>query len=526
MPPRLNWDRYKDVLEELYLRDNRSLREVKDYMENTYGFIASTASYERQIRQWKFTIKRVKHYNNEELVAKVRLMWHQNMSSKNMLRALNEFEGYPELSSWGLKDLRLRHRLLFQNTTIEGQNQAKQLAEELVQQQLESGQSVRYGMTYSHMNIRMVASSFISRDQIAAATRYLDPIGVAARTAGALRQRARYTVKGPNRIWSADGHDKLSEFGFEIYGIIDGYSRFIVSLYVGLSARTEVGVQKYYLEAVKRYGFPKKVRSDKGNETGLMAECQVRFRRSVKPDLPWERIYGYGTSTKNQRIEAWWNTMASGQTESWKRFFEKLKEDGFFDGSDYDIMALRYIYMPIIRQHISTFVQMHNNHRIRRQRARELYLSTGKPYEMFHYPAPGVRNYATRPDAELLAELEAEVQNYSADTYQTDMVASFCADQLMRAGFPSEFNYTQEDATHVDAYKYLRRVLWEYEQKGGYLSRISKPLGGRNWIEQQATIAIIRSEETNIDDTISEDLIEEDDSETGDNDDDGLFFDL
>ena len=119
------------------------------------------------------------------------------------------------------------------------------------------------------------------------------------------------------------------------------------------------------------------VRSDKGSETDLMAECQVAFRRDEKPDLPIHKIYAFGTSTKNQRIEAWWNLLTTGQTEQWKKLFETLKHEGFFDGSDYDIIALRYIYMPVIRQQVHTFVEMHNTHRIRRQRNRAEYLPTG-----------------------------------------------------------------------------------------------------------------------------------------------------
>jgi hypothetical protein len=83
----------------------------------------------------------------------------------------------------------------------------------------------------------MTAKTFISRDLVASTTRQLDPIGVAARTANTHCQRSRFRVKGLNRVWSVDGHDKLSEFGFEIYGIIDGYSRFIVNVYVGLGTQ-------------------------------------------------------------------------------------------------------------------------------------------------------------------------------------------------------------------------------------------------------------------------------------------------
>jgi len=135
---------------------------------------------------------------------------------------------------------------------------------------------------------------------------------------------------------------------------------------------------KYFLRATRKHGFPKKIRSDKGEETNLLAECQIAFRRDQKPDLPFHKAYIYGTSTANQRIESWWNLLATGQTEQWRKHFENLEQDGFFDSSDdYDQIAIRFIYMPIIRDHVYTFVQVHNTHPIRRQKSRAEYLPTG-----------------------------------------------------------------------------------------------------------------------------------------------------
>jgi hypothetical protein len=80
----------------------------------------------------------------------------------------------------------------------------------------------------------MTARCFVSRDQVATATRKLDLDGVAARTAKAYRQQLRYQIKGPNRVWLVDGHDKLKRFGFEIYRMVDAYARFILNVYVGV----------------------------------------------------------------------------------------------------------------------------------------------------------------------------------------------------------------------------------------------------------------------------------------------------
>jgi hypothetical protein len=160
-----------------------------------------------------------------------------NMKSSEMLHILQQDPRFTSLTLATLKSLRLKHRFLFQNSTQADQEVARQTTYNVVLQHLKSGQSARYGISYTHTIARMTANCFISRDQIAEMNRQLDPIGVASRTAQAHRQRSRYRVKGPNRVWSIDGHDKLTRFGIEIYGIIDAYSRFLIDCYVGIGTR-------------------------------------------------------------------------------------------------------------------------------------------------------------------------------------------------------------------------------------------------------------------------------------------------
>ena len=66
-------------------------------------------------------------------------------------------------------------------------------------------------------------------------------------------------MPGPNHVWSVDGHDKLKAYDIEIYSIIDAYSQMIIGLFVGISSRTAVAVQKYFLLAVDKYGVPRLV---------------------------------------------------------------------------------------------------------------------------------------------------------------------------------------------------------------------------------------------------------------------------
>jgi len=99
-------------------------------------------------------------------------------------------------------------------------------------------------------------------------------------------------------------------------------------------------VLKYYINTIKIHGFPKAIRVDKGAETVLLAAAQFAFRRAQKPDIPLEKTWAYGTSTKNQRIERWWRSLTEGQTEQWIAYFDELKGDGLFDSSKFDRIAL------------------------------------------------------------------------------------------------------------------------------------------------------------------------------------------
>ena len=88
------------------------------------------------------------------------------------------------------------------------------------------------------------------RDTSKEAAKAIDPVGHDFHTQGKLKQRGRFIVKGPNRVWSADGHDKLVDFGFQIYGLIDSYSRFVLNAFFGITNRCQVAVMKYFLFCV------------------------------------------------------------------------------------------------------------------------------------------------------------------------------------------------------------------------------------------------------------------------------------
>lgn len=120
-------------------------------------------AYRDRFSQWEFTKRQVSLHKDLVLVAKVRELWTQNMNSANILRCLS-VHGW-NLSAIQLRNLRLHTSLRLLMGTPNGEDmkfEAAVRAENLVRDQLISGQSIRYGREYTLNNIRL-SGVFISQ---------------------------------------------------------------------------------------------------------------------------------------------------------------------------------------------------------------------------------------------------------------------------------------------------------------------------------------------------------------------------
>lgn len=72
----------------------------------------------------------------------------------------------------------------------------------------------------------------------------------------------------------------------------------------------------------------------------LIAWSHTLLCQATKPDLPFEKTYLFGKLVKNQRIEAWWNILTDGQTESWKQYFAHLENEDLFQEDKIDVACL------------------------------------------------------------------------------------------------------------------------------------------------------------------------------------------
>jgi hypothetical protein len=104
---------------------------------------------------------------------------------------------------------------------------------------------------------------------------------------------------------------KLEAFGIEIYAAIDGYSRYILWIYVGVSARTGISVNRQFLDFLSTQLYqPKILRADLGSETSMIADAHFTLRKQQDPEAEPSDCFWYGRSTENQRIESWWGYLS------------------------------------------------------------------------------------------------------------------------------------------------------------------------------------------------------------------------
>jgi len=91
-----------------------------------------------------------------------------------------------------------------------------------------------------------------------------------------------------------------------------------------------------------------------------------------------------------------------------KNFFRKLQLEGFYESDVLaDRIAFLFVFVPILRHELYSYVKTHNGHRIRPQLARDYHVP-GKPDELYD-DTTIYQRWGFTPDEELLSQLEEAV---------------------------------------------------------------------------------------------------------------------
>lgn len=96
-------------------------------------------------------------------------------------------------------------------------------------------------------------------------------------------------------------------------------------------------------------GIPQTVRCDLGTENGGVEKIQTILNNVFNEKPTNKPAFLYGKSTRNQRIEAWWNILRKENAQFWMNMFEMLKDDNLFDGSFLDKALLQFCFVDIIQ---------------------------------------------------------------------------------------------------------------------------------------------------------------------------------
>ncbi|KAH8734772.1 hypothetical protein BGZ61DRAFT_528069 [Ilyonectria robusta] len=106
-----DWDVHQKTCYQLYIDEGRSLEDIMDHLRAVYKFTPSKRAFQTQFRRWNFPPKQKPAHKNDRLVNRVRDLWEKNLPQREMLRVLNEEDGF-DIKPRELMRVRTRNRWL------------------------------------------------------------------------------------------------------------------------------------------------------------------------------------------------------------------------------------------------------------------------------------------------------------------------------------------------------------------------------------------------------------------------------
>ncbi|XP_052219956.1 uncharacterized protein LOC127837146 [Dreissena polymorpha] len=203
----------------------------------------------------------------------------------------------------------------------------------------------------------------IKRERCREMLRNVDASGTALRWSATI-QRRKYSVPTANSVWHLDTHHSLIRWGIVVHGGIDGHSR-LVSFLRAATCNTSKAAASFFLQSVKAYGFPSRVRVDNGTEYGDIGRLMI----SVNGD--GRGSFLTGPSVHNQRIERLWRDVFTKVLDTFYKLFHYMEERQLLNVNDKTHRwVLQYVFVPIIDRALRQWMETHNTHKIRTENNR------------------------------------------------------------------------------------------------------------------------------------------------------------
>ncbi|TQV96230.1 d-lactate dehydrogenase protein [Cordyceps javanica] len=106
-----DWDAHQETCYQLYIQEGRPLEDIMDHLRTVHAFCPSKRAFQTQFRRWNFPAKQRPAHKNDRLVARIKELWEKNLPQREMLRILNEEDGY-DIKPRELMRVRTKNRWL------------------------------------------------------------------------------------------------------------------------------------------------------------------------------------------------------------------------------------------------------------------------------------------------------------------------------------------------------------------------------------------------------------------------------
>jgi hypothetical protein len=197
------------------------------------GFETSKTSLKRRLQVWGIRREQgdtgVRTGVSDDLTEAINQIFHHTQLNDNQI-AQRVFDDY-KLHTTGRQVRTVRSLFGWRRRHWQSsQSNAEQTAATQAQvQAVLDGPGRTFGREWLVTYLRVHHGYKARRLDVSIAQRALDPAGVAFRTPGQRIPRLEnYVTSGPNFLWCLDGHDKLAQYGIQIYAAVDAYSRKII----------------------------------------------------------------------------------------------------------------------------------------------------------------------------------------------------------------------------------------------------------------------------------------------------------
>ncbi|KAL9567423.1 hypothetical protein ACKAV7_008373 [Fusarium commune] len=460
-------DQYRDYITFLYL-NGVSRSKIRHKLRKRHQIAVDLSTISRRMASWGLPRQQSRTIETPELIEAIRdLIFRVGLTEKQTLSVLQR-QGWP-ITKRGLKRIRLhpdRRWVRRINSDEERLALLEKTEQVIVEMAQRSNAIAGYGRRFLQPYLRQQQQLWVPRDPLFEMYKIMFPNEVEMRKRMMRRKKGQFLVPGPNYQWCIDGHDKLKAYGFEIYAAIDAYSRNIIWFYVGHSATTALSVLKQYLAACDTYGFrPWFLQADRGSETPLVAAAHWNFALAAGGCVEWngqvfqqgKRLkdsYKAAPSTKNVKIEGWWERMLHVCSRQWVDYFGELARDGDFDGSMLeDQIAIYAVFEGVLRQELFDFVEAWNLHKIRLQKNRP-HVVHGQPWMNYHYPDPDKAcNWGIPIDRQVLGEMLRPLAGIDISTCLEPETKEWCRGVLAEMGYDDVVLGNHQDPDKLRPFK-------------------------------------------------------------------------